>query len=201
MDHRAGRLEEDFGHGAHVSGIGRGAQRLHRRIIEFTANAGFDDVGWNFNENRARLPRPHLMERSPHEFRNPAGLVQVRRPFRDVTKVLDRAECRRRMASADGGGAGQQQHRHIIREHLGRAGKRVLDSRPALHRKDPDALTVRRAADAISNTDSDPFLAANHRPNADFHAGVNQQLAGIADEVLDSLGLQYPRDRVSNLHF
>jgi hypothetical protein len=75
-------------------------------------------------------------------------------------------------------------------------GERVLDARSALRCEDADRLAVRRAADTVGDPRADTLLAADDGTDAEFGAAVDQQVAGITDEMLDALGPQGTRDRL-----
>ena len=193
------RLEKEFDDGFHVAGIGRRAQRLWRRIGELADDLAATDLGRQFDQHGTRLPRPQIVKRPAHQFENAAGFADLRRPFGHGAKILHRIEGWRRKTPADAI-AGNEQHRDIVAEDLGGAGKRVLDAGSALHRKHAGALAVGRAADAVGNADADALLTAHDRRDADRGAGVDQCLARIANEMFYSLGLKNTCDSLGNFH-
>ena len=199
MDDRTLRLEQQLGDGTDVGRIGRRADALWRRVLELARHLAVADLRRQLDQHRSGLAGAEVVERAPHQLDGTARLADFRGPLHHWPEILHRIERRRREAAADAV-AGDQQNRHVIAEHLGRAGKRVLDAGPALHRKHAGPLTIGRATDAVGDSDTHPFLPTNDRPDADLGAEIDQRLTRVANQVLDALFLEDARNRLGNLH-
>ena len=69
--------------------------------------------------------------------------------------------------------AGYEQHRNVVTKDLRNPGEGVLDTRPTLHRKHPDAFAVGRPADAVRDPGPHALLTADRWPDADCGARID----------------------------
>ena len=199
MDDRRRRFQQHFSDRLYVRGIRPLAIAPLRRVVE-GARLGLHHVSRDLDQNRARLAVPHEMEGAPHELKDARTLIDARRPLGDGAEALDGVEGRRRIGAVEIGPARQQQHRHVVAIDLSRAGKGVFDAGAALHRKDAGLRAVGRAADPVGNADADTLLPADHGFESRGDARIDQELPGIAHEILHPFGHEHARDRFGDFH-
>ncbi len=182
-----------------VAGRSAGADRPVLARIYVNLDAG--DVGWHFHHDWAGPPVFELGERPPHDVADLVRQLHLFDRFGDRGIAAARFEHREQLRGLARVAERQKQHRSRVGKGGGDAGKGIFGARPVLHRKDARRPAVRHARETVCHVDADPFLAADHRLDADCGGSLDDRCRRKAEQSRDTFALQDLGNDVHDLHW
>ena len=202
QDYRTGGIEQHL-RGvvdvALVAGRPAGADRPVLARVYVNLDAG--DVGRHFHHDRAGAPVFELGEGPPHDVADLVRQLHLFDRFGNRGVAAARFEHREELRGLARVTERQKQHRRRIGKGGGDAGEGIFGARPVLHRKDARRPPVRHPGEAVGHMDADPFLAADHRLDADRGGGLDDRRRRKAKQSRDAFAFQDLGNHVHDLHW
>ena len=172
--HRGGSLEQHARRLVDVALVARRAGGGHLPIlVGVDADLGAVHIRRDLDHDRPRPSVLRLAEGPAHHIRDLVGQNDFFDRFGDRSVGTARFEHRKELCGLARMAERQKHHRARIRKGGRDAGKRILGTRPVLHREDTRRAAVGDAGETVGHVHADPLLAADDRLDPDSRRSLD----------------------------